>query len=359
MSEALSQSAEDMTEDKKPGQVESSGHVPDKVPRVSIGMPVYNGENFLEQALDSLLAQTFGDFELIISDNGSTDRTEQICRNYAARDNRIRYFRYETNRGASWNFNHVFSLARGEYFKWAAHDDVCAPDFLEACVSALDRDPGVVLCFSRMQLVDGEGRPMQNYQTPITLLGSPRPYHRFRGTIRQQHHCCYEVFGLAHTAVLRQTSLLGNYIGSDLMLLAELALRGRFHEIPAYLFFNRDHPARSIRAHSIHDRSVWFDPKVKRKFIFPRWRWLWEYSRTVPHSELDRGERIHCYAQLVLWVGRHTLGLADDVGHAGNMLLWKISPRASELVSRIVRKGPRALFASTNCVQENKSQRKA
>ena len=358
MSEALSQSDEDMTEDKKPGQAESSGHVPDRAPRVSIGLPVYNGENFLEQALDSLLGQTFGDFELIISDNGSTDRTQQICRSYAERDNRIRYFRNETNRGATWNFNYVFSLARGEYFKWAAHDDVCAPEFLEACVSAMDRDPGIVLSYSWMQWVDSEGRPGQNFQSPISLLSSPRPYHRFRGAILQDGHCCYEVFGLAQTAVLRQTPLIGNYTGSDRMLLAELALRGRFHEIPVNLFFNRDHPARSIRAYSIHFLLSWFDPKLKGESIFPRWRWLWEYSRTVAHFELDWGERIRCYVQLFSWVGQNKIDLARDVGYVGFMLLRKLSPRTGELVYRVVHEGPRALFGSTNHVQEEKFQRK-
>ena len=99
-------------------------------PRVSIGLPVYNGENFLEFALDSILGQTFQDFELIISDNASTDATESICRRYAAKDSRIRYYRNPNNQGAAQNYNRVFALARGEYFKWAAHDDVCKPNYL-------------------------------------------------------------------------------------------------------------------------------------------------------------------------------------------------------------------------------------
>ena len=109
--------------------------MPDKVPRVSIGLPVYNGENYMAAAIDSLLAQTFTDFELIISDNASTDATEQICRDYAHRDGRIRYYREEVNRGAAWNFTHTFELARGEYFKWHAHDDLCA----RPCWSAASR----------------------------------------------------------------------------------------------------------------------------------------------------------------------------------------------------------------------------
>ena len=96
-------------------------------PRVSIGLPVYNGDNYLAETLDSILAQTFTDFELIISDNGSTDRTEAICRRYAAQDHRVRYVRNPSNLGAARNYKRAFELARGEYFKWNGHDDPLAP----------------------------------------------------------------------------------------------------------------------------------------------------------------------------------------------------------------------------------------
>src|SRR5436190_12174806 len=94
-------------------------------PIVSIGLPVFNGERYLRQALDSLLGQDFQDFELIISDNASTDRTAEICRAYVAKDRRIRYYRNESNIGSAPNYRRVFELARGEFFKWCSHDDVC------------------------------------------------------------------------------------------------------------------------------------------------------------------------------------------------------------------------------------------
>ena len=134
----------------------------DRIPRVSIGMPVYNGAAFLRESLDSLLSQTYEDFELVISDNGSTDGTQNICRAYATEDVRIRYYREEENRGAAWNYNRVFELARGEYFKWAAHDDVHAPTFLERCVEVVDNNPDVLWCFSRHTHVDCYGRPLAN-----------------------------------------------------------------------------------------------------------------------------------------------------------------------------------------------------
>jgi len=126
-------------------------------PRVSIGVPVYNGESYLACALDSMLGQTYGDFELIISDNASTDRTPEICRQYAARDPRVRYLREEQNRGLAWNFNRVVEVSRGDYFKWAAYDDVCAPSFLARTVEVLDNDPHVILATSVAALIDAQG----------------------------------------------------------------------------------------------------------------------------------------------------------------------------------------------------------
>src|SRR5687768_11755331 len=111
---------------------------------VSVGMPVFNGERFIEAALDSVLAQNYGDLEVVISDNASTDDTEEICRSYAAKDDRVRYFRNRINYGIAFNFNNVFRLSSGRYFKWAASDDVCAPDFLSRCVEILDRDASIV-----------------------------------------------------------------------------------------------------------------------------------------------------------------------------------------------------------------------
>ena len=112
--------------------------------KLTIGLPVYNGDNFLEECLESILAQTFRDFKLIISDNASTDRTESICRRFAENDPRVKYYRNEKNIGAAPNFNRVFELSNTEYFKWIAHDDVHKPDFVEQCVHILETDQNPV-----------------------------------------------------------------------------------------------------------------------------------------------------------------------------------------------------------------------
>ena len=128
---------------------------------VSVIIPVYNGARYLPEAVDSLLSQSFGDFELIISDNGSTDETERIARGYAERDPRVRYVRSEVNRGLLWNFRTVLELARAPRFKWMAHDDICAPEFLRRCMEALDADPGIVLCAPSTIDIDEHGDPVR------------------------------------------------------------------------------------------------------------------------------------------------------------------------------------------------------
>ena len=269
-------------------------------PTVSIGLPVYNGEEFLSQALDSILSQTYSDFELIISDNGSIDRTQDISRAYAARDKRVRYARSETNRGAAWNFNNVFELSSGKYFKWAAHDDICAPEFLARCVEVLELDPGIIVCFSRTVQIDEQGR-LERKRDHIDLpnLGSPRAHERFHDIIARRHGC-EAVFGVIRADVLRRTPLIGNYMASDKVLLALLSICGRFHELPDYLFFQREHAGRSVKGKD-HEVTAWFDPSRGEEIVFPFWRISWEYLLVAIKGATGLGERLRCLWEIAKW----------------------------------------------------------
>jgi len=212
-------------------------------PIVSLGMPVYNGANFIAATLDSLLAQTCRDFELIISDNASTDDTEAIVRAYAARDARIRYHRNETNIGGSANYNLTFEMARGRYFKWAAHDDLCAPAFLKRCVEALERDPDVVLAYTQAQAIDSAGNVVKDYPGKRHFNDSQARVRFYEFVL--DPHPVVAVFGVMRRSVLAQTRLIGKYTGSDRPLLSELSLLGKFYEVPEQLFFYRFHEAQS------------------------------------------------------------------------------------------------------------------
>lgn len=208
-------------------------------PRVSIGLPVYNGERFLGHTLDSLLAQTYSDFELIISDNASTDRTPDVCRWYAGSDRRIRYFRNAQNLGAARNFNRVFELAMGEYFKWASADDVCQPDHLMRCLEVVDNDATVVLAYPQARFIDENGR-LLNIHDPGWDLRSTEAHERLRFAIYARHWV-NSLYGLIRTRALAKTRMMPAYPAGDYRLLAELALLGKFVEIPDYCFYRRIH----------------------------------------------------------------------------------------------------------------------
>lgn len=275
-------------------------------PRVSIGMPIYNAEKYLRESLDALLAQTYSDFELIISDNASTDATEEICREYQSKDSRIRYYRNQTNLGGAKNFNRVFELSGGEYFKWAAYDDLCAPEFVERCVEVLDSQPSVVLCYPKGKEIDEEGREIREYTEDLNIRSS-KPQERFYQLFETNglYHGV-QTFGVMRSSALRQTLLLGNYPHADRALLAELALRGEFCEVPEYLFERRIHEGNSIHKGRAQKEKVtdevlanWFDPKNKGKLLLPRWRRYYEYWDAVGRADLSWDERISCYLQIM------------------------------------------------------------
>jgi len=296
-----------------------------KNPRVSIGIPVYNGEKYLSKALDSILAQTFTDLEVIISDNASADKTEGISRSYTAKDSRVRYLRNDANKGAAYNFNRVFELSKGEYFKWAAHDDVIAPDLIEKCVRVLQDDGSVVLCHSRVKIINERGE--ETGESPVRLIkeGSQKPNKRF-GSIILSDRFCHEIFGLIRSGALKKTKLMENFIASDRVLRAKLSLLGRFYEVPQYLFFLRDHSERSVRAMpSHHLRGAWFDTSAKNKTVFPHWRIFGEYFKCIKDSSLKGGEKISCYLYLLRWLVKdlNFLRMAADLLIAIMPNLWQ------------------------------------
>lgn len=265
--------------------------------KVTIGLPVYNGDDYLVDAIESLLNQTYRNFELIIADNGSTDGTEQICTSYAATDQRIHYMRSEENRGATWNYNRLVPLAQGQYFRWAAHDDLCESTHLEACVDVLENNPDVVLAFPQTVLIDADGEPIEFYPNRLNLI-APQPHVRLRQLLRGPG-LCSPVFGLIRLDVLKRTTLIESYADSDRVLLAQLALRGRFLEVQQPLFLRRMHPKTSVASNlDFKSRLAWFDPQRRARLTFPKWRRFGGYTSAIAGSELNLSERLHCYSEL-------------------------------------------------------------
>lgn len=269
-------------------------------PLVTIGLPVLNGERWLDAALDSLLAQTVEDFELLIADNASTDGTSQIVEKYERRDRRVRSFRHARQHGAAANFNFLAQSASGRFFKWAAHDDLVAPDLLARCVPVLEMDPSTVVCAPLAAEIDQENRVLRQFPRQSYGL-SFDPVQRARAFFAQPT-ACLETYGLIRTATLRQTRLIGPYVSSDRVLLLELALRGRTIEVPELQFFCRTHPMRSLERSS-RARSHWYaGSRRPHAPHLPKWRLSAEYARAIARAPLTARQKAACTGALLDWM---------------------------------------------------------
>lgn len=280
-------------------------------PTLGIALPVYDGQRFIREALDSLLNQSFADWELLIVDNASDDETPAIVEAYSDRDSRIRYHRNSENIGAARNFNLGFTLTSGRYFKWMAHDDLMHVDYLTRCIDALEADPGAVLAYSRAQVIDEDDQPLERYAPPFRT-DAERPSVRFDSLLHD--HKCFQIFGVIRRDALQQTGLIGLHAHGDGVLLAHLALLGRFVEIPELLFYPRKHAFHSSRY--IGDYwayTEWFDPSYARRHKFPQWRILREYASALMKTHLGMLERMRCVHALLRYVGRKWRLLRGDI----------------------------------------------
>jgi glycosyltransferase involved in cell wall biosynthesis len=276
-------------------------------PRVSVGLPVFNGERHLASAIASILAQDMADFELIVCDNASTDRAGEIYEGCARRDARVRHVRNPRNLGAGPNYDRCFHLARGEYFKWAAHDDRLAPGYLSRAVAALDPAPDAVLCTTGSTEIGPSDEARRVYRNALPGVESPSPARRLAALIHTRHEC-EDFFGLFRRAALAGSSLHGTHSGSDRVLLAEMALRGPWTSVPEPLFLHREHEGRYTRAVLLGgDRSraaLWLDTaapaaaRASRMFHLVVYR---HYLRVVRRNTRPGGARLACYAELLRW----------------------------------------------------------
>jgi glycosyltransferase involved in cell wall biosynthesis len=280
-------------------------------------MPVYNGRRYVAASIESILGQTFPDLELLISDNASTDETADICQSYAARDRRVRYSRVSENRGANHNYERVYRLGYGQYFKWAAHDDLLAPTYIQRCVDALDRDSSAVLAYPRARLIDQHGTSLGDCDDKLAT-DSDRPHARFNAIVSASHLLAhnFEIFGLMRRSSVDMIPQQGMYAACDRVFLARLALYGKFIQVPEVLFGSRVHSGQSIRTLPIYMQqhrtwltrllgsgqlpaAEWFDHRYAGRITFPEWRLMWEYLRSARYGWLNTRERAGCVASVI------------------------------------------------------------
>jgi glycosyltransferase involved in cell wall biosynthesis len=257
---------------------------------ISIGLPVYNGDRYLAETIDSLLNQTYRDFDLVICDNASTDRTELICRDYAARDHRIRYFRNSANVGSANNYRRTLELSRGGYFRWANADDLFAPDSLRRCREILDNKPEVVLTYPKTILIDGTGKELSSFNDNLHL-NSSRASARFNEVLNNVD-LVNVIYGLIRTSALRKTGLIRSFPGGDIPLVAELSLYGQFWEIPEALFYRRMHANASSQIKSYADLQNFFDPRTKGRPALSRWYTLFAHFASIMRSPMPVIEKL-------------------------------------------------------------------
>jgi glycosyltransferase involved in cell wall biosynthesis len=278
-------------------------------PLVSIGIPVYNGENFIREALDSIVNQTYQNLEIIVSDNASADKTKEICESYQIKDDRIKYIRLNENQGAAVNFNNTFDLATGKYFKWASHDDYLDSTYIEKCITYLENHPDTHLCHSKKNIVNKNSEIIRRLDFPGLEIDSDKVYNRFRvflKTFRFFHDDADVVFGVFRSSELSKTQKIANYNSSDFTLTAEIVILGKLHIIPEYIFYRRFHQKMSTVAYnSKASRAKWFDTKKESTNLiqyFPFLLWFSEFIRFIGGSNITFFEKLRLSFSAVEWL---------------------------------------------------------
>ena len=252
--------------------------MPELPPLASIGLPVYNGDDYLEEALESLVKQTYSNKEIIISDNGSTDGTQEICEQFASKYPFVKYHRYNENRGVAWNRNNAFHLTRGHYFLWFSHDDVLHPEYLEKCIKELEARNDTTIVYSQIRVIGPSGEDLHYDESCLTDLDIDDVVERFKHCLNPQAYNQSTIYGVMEKATMLATPLHGDYIAADRCLVAQLSLLGKMHQIPEYLFYRRKHPA-NINS-SLDDMAV-YQPGVKVSYVYPEWKVISVQVRTA------------------------------------------------------------------------------
>ena len=262
------------------------GNMEESSVKISVGMPVYNGEPFLEKAIESILSQTFSDFELIISDNASTDRTEEICRKFESVDSRITYIRNDINIGAARNYQQVFQKSTAKYFRWFNADDLCEKTLHERCFSTMEENPDASMVYGKTILIDDEGEIIEHYDDNLHLTQESAA-DRFL-TYLSGPGLTNAIYGLIRRSALENSELMGRgtFPAADIVLVAELALRGKIIEIPSPLFFRRMHDQASSWDKGHDAQQQFWSGAAAQKFVMPTLKFEFALLRAILRSQI-------------------------------------------------------------------------
>ena len=288
-------------------------------PLVSIGLPVFNGGEYLESSIDTLLSQSYQNIEVLVCDNASTDNTQSIVEQYCRKDKRIKYHRHEKNLGAAANYNSTFDLSSGKYFKWAAHDDIIHENYLEQCVIAMEADDSISLVQPLTGQIDEHGEVTGHLYTSQdrVIPESTSNSEQYRILI-QDRGAWVRIFGLIRSSVLKNTRLIDNYVGSDLTLLGELGLNGKVRDIDSIMFWRREHAKTSTTGmyKARRKRLNWFDTSKNPKITLPEWRLNTEMFKSIARQTIPFSIKLSCSMVVLkrMWLKKRLL--VEDIYYA-------------------------------------------
>jgi glycosyltransferase involved in cell wall biosynthesis len=282
-----------------------------KVPLLSVGLPVYNGLPYLENALKSIRDSEFEDYELIVCDNCSTDGTDELVQDYASRDTRIRYVRNERNIGAARNYNKTFELGRGRYFRWAASDDLNSPGAVARCIEVLERDSSIVLAFPETRVIDSTGAVTQDYDDGDGWSAPTAP-ERFWYSLNRWG-LSNTMYGVVRREILARTDLQGNYPASDLVMQSDLAIQGRFARIRGEYYYRRMHDrcTDSLDATAL---ARFYDPTREAPFEGRMLRMFWELAHVVRRAPVSAADKRRLFIHLMRRARWERDSLARELG---------------------------------------------
>ena len=302
-----------------------------RIPRVSVGVPVRNGVQYLQRTLDDLLGQTMEDLEVVVCDNGSTDGTPALLEEISRRDGRVRVHRNAVDLGPAANYDATLRQSRADLFCWSAADDRHDPDFLARTVAALDADRTAAVATVGVRRIGPDDEDLGRVEGEPDLSCSDVA-ERLRRLVfaDQRRHGGHELFGVMRRDVLLRIGAQGPFAHSDRVTLVRLVLHGRFIRVDRDLFFNREHAGRSsllrpVRAYGGRGWAVsalgsgpmppdvWWDPSRANRVVWPEWRQLQEYQRAVQRAPLTPDERWRCRRVLAAFAVHQVPKLTRDV----------------------------------------------
>jgi glycosyltransferase involved in cell wall biosynthesis len=233
-------------------------------PLVSIGLPTFNGEKWIEETINCLLKQDYPNFHIIISDNASTDSTGKICKAFPDNYENIKYFRQDNNIGGSENFNFLIQKAHGKYFMFAGDHDLFDLSYISRCVKELEQNNNINLCYSKSHLIGEEGDFIEEMNDTIITTGMS-PVRRYIYFLKNADRLNM-LYGVIRLDVLKNIRGFKKIIGPDDAILAELSLKGAFYQINEPLFFRRRNRPDAKSKNEYLDRVMKdLDPQKNKK----------------------------------------------------------------------------------------------